>query len=183
MGTSYFIQKMNRQAMWTLAPNALSQSAIGIEGKEQITSGLDFVFQLEAGFDPYSLRLANSVQSEFENKEIPLNQQTANGDSNRAGQFYNSVGFLGLSAPTYGTLTILRQNALTLDGIGAYDPMALSYAFSPIGFSGASGGAGLTEDAHATTSVKYRFQSGGFRAAALYQFGGYQLDNGATDSY
>jgi len=51
---------MNRVAMWGLAPNALSQSNVGVKGNEPFAPGWSFVFQLEAGFDPYSLRLANS---------------------------------------------------------------------------------------------------------------------------
>src|ERR1700722_16502028 len=30
-GASYFLQKMNRSSMWTLAPNGLSQSNLGIQ--------------------------------------------------------------------------------------------------------------------------------------------------------
>jgi hypothetical protein len=33
-GASYFLQKMNRSSMWTLAPNGLSQSNLGIQIKE-----------------------------------------------------------------------------------------------------------------------------------------------------
>src|ERR1700721_242678 len=39
----------------------------------------------------------------------------------------------GVSSP-YGTLTVFRQNSLTLDAVFAYDPMGASYAFSPIGW-------------------------------------------------
>jgi predicted porin len=127
-GASYFLQKMNRTAMWGLAPNGLSQSNIGVQIKEPLATGWSFVAQLEAGFDPFSLRLASSPGSEFNNIGVPVNQQTTNGDSSRAGQFYNSLGFLGVSSDTYGTLTFFRQNALTLDGVLAYDPMAGSYA-------------------------------------------------------
>ena len=179
-GASYSIQKMNRQAMWGLAPGGLSASNIGIRGAEPIGGDWKFIFQLEAGFDPYSLQLSNGGSSLFENRGVPLNQQSVNADSSRGGQIYNSVGFLGVSSPTYGTLTFFRQNSLTLDGLAAYDPLALSYAFSQIGFSSVASGAGITETARATTSVKYRFQYGDFRAAVLYQFGGYDLDNGAN---
>jgi predicted porin len=137
---------------------------------------------LEAGFDPYSLQLSNGSQALFDNKGVPLNQQSAYADSSRGGQFYNSVGFVGVSSPTYGTLTVFRQNSLTLDGLAAYDPLALSYAFSQIGFSSAASGAGITETARASTSVKYRYQYGDFRTAVLYQFGGYALDNGANSA-
>jgi predicted porin len=179
-GASYSIQKMNRQAMWGLAPSGLGASSIGVRGAESIGGDWKFIFQLEAGFDPYSLQLSNGGSSMFENKGVPLNQQSVNADSSRGGQIYNSVGFLGVSSPTYGTLTVFRQNSLTLDGLAAYDPLALSYAFSQIGFSSVASGAGITETARATTSVKYRYQYGDFRAAVLYQFGGYDLDNGAN---
>jgi predicted porin len=182
-GASYFLQKMNRTSMFGLAPNAMSQSNIGIKGKEPIAGDVSFIFAVEAGFDPYSLDFANSPGSLIRNNGVPLNQQTTNGDSSRAGQFYNSVGYLGLSSPTFGTLTVFRQNSLTMDGVLAYDPMGASYAFSPIGFSGVVGGAGDTELARYTTSVKYRVDYGPFRAAALWQFGTYALDNPSNGAW
>jgi hypothetical protein len=75
------------------------------------------------------------------------------GDASRAGQFCNSLGFLGVSSETYGTLTFFRQNTLTIDGVLAYDPMAGSYAFSPIGFSGTVAGGGDTENSRYSTAV------------------------------
>jgi predicted porin len=182
-GASYFLQKMNRSAMWGLAPSGLSQSNIGLQIKEPLAAGWSFVAQLEAGFDPFSLRLASSPGSEFNNIGVPVNQQTTNGDSSRAGQFYNSVGFAGISSDTYGTLTFFRQNALTLDGVLAYDPMAGSYAFSPIGFSGVVAGGGDTENARYSTSAKYRVNIGDFRMAALWQFGGYELNNASKGAW
>jgi hypothetical protein len=87
-----------------------------------------------------------------------------------------------VSSP-YGTLTVFRQNSLTLDAVFAYDPMAASYAFSPIGWQGITCGVGDTEDCRFSTSVKYRVDIGQFRIAALWQFGGYDLNNAATGSY
>ena len=179
-GASYLIQKMNRVTMWGLAPNGLSQSNIGIEGNEPFAAGWSFVFQLEAGFDPYSLRLANSPGSLASNIGVPLPAQTTNSNSSRAGQFYNSVGYLGVSSYVYGTLTIFRQNSLTLDGVLAYDPMGGSYAFSPIGFNGTTCGVGDTEDCRYSTALKYRVDASPVRVAALWQFGGYQLNNGSN---
>jgi predicted porin len=182
-GASYFIQKMNRSPMWNIAPNGMSQSAVGIQIKEPLGGDWSFIAQLEAGFDPYSLEWANSPHSEFNNIGVPVNRQTTNGDSSRGGQFYNSQGFLGVSSTTFGTLTVFRQNALTLDGVLAYDPMGGAYAFSPIGFSGVVAGGGDTQDTRYSTSVKYRVNIGDFRAAALYQFGGYDLNNGARGAW
>jgi predicted porin len=182
-GASYFLQKMNRTPMWGLAPSGLSQSNVGVQIREPLAAGWSFIAQIEAGFDPYSLRFASSPGSEFNNISVPVNQQTTNGDSSRAGQFYNSVGYLGVSSDTYGTLTVFRQNALSLDGVLAYDPMAGSYAFSPIGFSGTVAGGGDTENAKYSTSVKYRIKIGDFRAAALWQFGGYDFNNGSQGAW
>jgi predicted porin len=183
VGQEYLISKNSNRALWGFAPNGLSQSNIGIKGNETIAPGLAFVFALEAGFDPYSLQLANGPHSIAQNAGVPLTSQNTNADSSRAGQFYNSVGYLGLSSPTYGTLTVFRQNSLTLDGVVAYDPMGASYAFSPIGYQGITCGVGDTEDCRFSTSVKYRVDVGQFRAAALWQFGGYGQNNGSDGAY
>jgi predicted porin len=183
VGEDYLIQKYSNRALWGPAPNALSNSNIGIKGNEPFAPGWAFVFDLEAGFDPYSLRLSDGPRSVAQNAGVPLTSQNSYADSSRAGQFYNSVGYLGFSSPTYGTLTFFRQNSLTLDGVFAYDPMSASYAFSPIGFQGITCGVGDTEDCRFSTSVKYRVDIGQFRVAALWQFGGYNLNNAATGSY
>jgi predicted porin len=182
-GASYLIQKMNRTPMWGLAPNAMSQSNIGIKGNEPIGAGWAFIFDLEAGFDPYSLRFANGPGSQYSNINSPLNQQNTSGDSSRAGQWYNSVGYFGVSSGTYGTLTVFRQNSLTLDGVFAYDPMGASYAFSPLGFQGTTCGVGDTQDCRYSTALKYRVDIGMFRLAGLWQFGGYDLNNASNGAY
>jgi predicted porin len=182
VGVDYLIQKYSNRPRWDLAPNGLTQSNIGIKGQEPLAAGWNFVFDLQAGFDPYSLHLANGPHSVAQNAGIPLTNQDSSADSSRAGQFYNSVGYLGVSSP-YGTLTVFRQNSLTLDAVFAYDPMSASYAFSPIGWQGITCGVGDTEDCRFSTAVKYRVSIGQFRVAALWQFGGYDLNNGATGSY
>jgi len=180
---SYYILKMNRSPMWGLAPNAMSQSSIGIKGTEPIGGNFSFVFDWQAGFNPFSFGLVDGPGSQFSNVNVPLDQQTTNGGSSRAGQWYNGLGYVGISSPTYGTLTVFRQNSLTLDGVIGYDPMGASYAFSPIGFSGITCGAGHTEDCRYSTSLKYRITVGQFRAAALWQFGGYDQNNAANGAY
>jgi predicted porin len=182
VGADYIIQKFSNRAQWSLAPNGLSNSNIGIKGNEPFAPGWAFIFDLQAGFDPYSLQLSNGPHSDTQNAGVPLTSQNTGADSSRAGQFYNSVGYLGVSSP-YGTLTVFRQNTLTLDAVFAYDPMSASYAFSPIGWQGITCGVGDTEDCRFSTSVKYHVDIGQFRVAALWQFGGYGLNNAATGSY
>jgi predicted porin len=183
-GASYFMQKMNREPMWGLAPNGLSQSSIGIRGVEPIAPGWSFIFDWNAGFDPYSLRFANSPGSEVANIGLPVAAQTTNGDSSRAGQWYNNVGYVGVASPTYGALAVFRQMNFSNEiGVLQYDPMGGSYAFSPIGFSGVVGGGGDTQNARYSTSVKYFVTAGMFHAGALAQFGGYDLNNGSNGAY
>jgi predicted porin len=182
VGADYLIQKYSNHPRWDLAPNGLSNSNIGIKGNEPLAPGWAFVFDLQVGFDPYSLHFSDGPHSVAQNAGIPLTSQDSYADSSRAGQFYNSVGYLGVSSP-YGTLTVFRQNSLTLDAVFAYDPMSASYAFSPIGWQGITCGVGDTEDCRFSTSVKYRVDVGQFRVGALWQFGGYELNNAATGAY
>src|ERR1700720_3031882 len=153
-----------------------------MKGKKTFAPEWAFNFDLQAGFDPYSLHLSNGPHSDFQNIGVPLTSQDSYADSSRAGQFFNAVGYAGVSSP-YGTLTVFRQNTLTLDAVFAYDPMSASYAFSPIGWQGITCGVGNTEDCRFSTAVKYRVNIDQFRVAALWQFGGYDLNNAATGSY
>jgi predicted porin len=183
VGASYLIQKQNRSPMWGAAPNALSNSTIGIKGTEPIGWNTSLVFALDAGFDPYSFRFSDGPGSVAANTGIPINLQSAHADSSRAGQWYNGQGYVGLSSPTYGTLTVFRQNSLTYDGVLNYDPLGGSYAFSVIGFQGITCGGGDTENCRNSTSLKYRLNVGQFRVAALWQFGGYGQNNASNGAY
>ena len=180
---TYIISKYSNGAHWGIAANGLSQSNIGIKGNEQFAPGWNFIFDVQAGFDPYSLRFADGPGSVAQNGGVPLTNQTTNADSSRAGQFFNSLGYVGVSSPTFGTLTFFRQNALTLDGVVAYDPLGASYAFSAIGYQGMTCGVGDTEDCRFSTSAKYRLNIGQFRVAALWQFGGYGQNNASNGAY
>src|SRR6202048_1303505 len=133
------------------------------------------------GFDPYSLRLSNGPGSLAANAGVPLNQQTADRDSSRAGQWYDGEGYVGVNSSTYGTLTVFRQYALSRDAAYDYDPLTGSYAFSPI--KGETCGAGNTENCRHSTSLKYRIGLGHLRAAALWQFGGYAQNNASNGAY
>ncbi len=183
VAASYLIQKQNNSALWGPAPNALTNSFIGIKGTEPIGGNVSVVFALDAGFDPYSLRFSNGPGSDAANAGIPQNFATAYADSSRAGQWFNGQGYVGVSSPTYGTLTVFRQNSLTLDAVFDYDPFGASYGFSPIGFQGITCGGGNTENCRNSTSLKYRVNIGQFRAAALWQSGGYAQNNASNRAY
>jgi predicted porin len=179
-GAQYLVSAGSNRALWTAAPNGLSQSTIGLKGAYEVLPGVDAIFKVETGFDPMSGQLANGEGSMVQNNGIPLNLRSANGDSSRNGQALNGQAYVGLSSPTYGTLTVGRNNSLTLDQILGYDPMGGSYAFSPIGFSGTWAGAGSTEDGRLDQSIKYNWNYGLVHGGVIYQVGNYG-DSSTTD--
>ena len=182
-GVNTLIKKNGDQSHVTIAPNGLGQSYIGVKGKEPIASDWSLVFNLQNGFDPYTLQRANGPKSLVQNNTTPLDQQTANGDSSRAGQLFNTEAYAGLSHPTFGMLTAGRQNSLILQGLGDYDAMGAAPAFSVIGVSSTAGGGGDTENARYNTSVKYQVDAGPLRFSALYQFGGFNQGNGSNGAF
>jgi predicted porin len=171
LGLEYLISKNSNRSQFSVAPNAMTTSNIGLKGTEEVLPGLSAVFKLETAFLPTSGRLADGLGSLVQNNGVPLASQSSNADSSKNGQAFNNTAWGGLSSTTWGTLTFGRQNALTLDGVVAYDPMGGSGAFSVIGYQGATAGVGDTEDARLDNSLKYRLNHGPFRTAALYKFG------------
>jgi predicted porin len=156
----------------TLAESGLEQSKVGIRVSEPITGDVTLVARIETGFNPLSGQLTDACGSLATNSGKAQGNQTANADSSRCGQAFNGVLYGGASSPTYGTLTIGRHNSLELDTLALYDPQALSYAFSFLGYSGFNGGAGSTEGARWDNSIKYAYQTGPVHAAVMYSVGG-----------
>jgi predicted porin len=183
-GVNSVISKTSRGPAFQWVPNGMSQSNVGIKGREEFAPGWAFVFDANLGFDPYSLQLANGPKSLVQNNNTPLIDQNSSGDSSRAGQWDNTRGYIGLSNTTLGTLTVGRQYTLSTDLVNAYDPMGGTYAFSLIGYSGSfGGGLGVTEMARYNTSVKYQVAYNNLRAAFAWQFGGYSQGNGSNGAY
>jgi len=170
-GLEYLISKNSNGSQFSVAPNAMSSSNIGLKGTVEIIPEVSAIFRLETSFLPTSGRLADGLGSIVQNNGVPLASQSSNADSSKNGQAFTNAAWVGLSSPVYGALTFGRQNSLTLDGVIAYDPMGGSGAFSVIGYQGATAGGGATQDARVDNAVKYRWSAGQFRASALYRFG------------
>jgi predicted porin len=179
LGNNAFLGKMNAGPRFNANPNGLSASNVGFQIKEPLGAGWSFVGQVEAGFNPYSLTLLNGVHSVFDSIGTPLSRQSAFGDSNSQGKFYNDLGFTGVSHDTWGTLTFFRQNDLMQDAILSYDPMGVSGTFSPLGFFGGFAGVGDTENRRDTTAIKYRVNLANWHIGAYGQVGGYDEGNAA----
>jgi predicted porin len=155
----------------TAAESGLEQSKIGIRVAQPIADDWTLVARAETGFNPLSGHLTDACASLASNGGVKQGNQTANADSSRCGQAFNSMLFGGVSNKDFGTVTIGRQNALQLDALAQYDPQTLSYAFSFLGYSGFDGGAGSTQGARWDNSFKYAYAYGPIHFNALYSGG------------
>lgn len=156
----------------TFAESGLEQSKIGIRVSEPIVDDFTLIARTDTGFNPLSGQLVDACKALASNGGKPQGEQTANADSSRCGQAFNGVIWAGFSSPRFGTLMIGRQQSLQLDALALYDPQALSYAFSFLGYSGFNGGAGSTQGARWDNAGKYAFESGPVRVSAMYSNGG-----------
>lgn len=170
-GGNGLLQKNSDKSVVGITPNNLSQSRIGLQGKEPLFDDWSAVFRLETYFNPQSGNLSDALKSLTLNNGKTPAQQSTGVDSSVAGQPFQ-ISYVGVSSPRFGTITFGRQLALMADGIGRYDPIATSNAFSVIGYSGAAGGAGDTQDRRYDQSLKYLYTMGGWRAGLQYKFNG-----------
>src|SRR6266446_6806524 len=171
-GTESIIQKNSNGSINAVTPSNLSQSRIGLSGNEPLVGDWAGVFRLETFFNPQSGDISDALKSQVLNNGRALDVQSTNVDSSVAGQYFAGAAYAGFSSPSYGTFTFGRHVTLLADGVGKYDPLAASNAFSLIGFSGTTAGGGDTEDRRLDQSVKYTGKYGPVHFGALYQFSG-----------
>ena len=180
-GVQEVIAKFSQSAQSQWTPNGLGRSDLGVKGLFSLGGGWSLQFNADTDFDPLSFQLANGPASLVDNNAKPIGLQSANGDSSRAGQWDNTVGYVGLKNDVYGSLYLGRVNSLTADAVGKYDAMGGSYAFSLIGNSATLvSGLGDTETTRYNTAVRYEGAYGPLRASAVWQFGGYSQGNGSN---
>ena len=165
----YVVSKNSNGAYFGVGPNQLSTSFIGLRGKQEIADNLYAVFNLQTQFDPASGLTSSGVGSVAQNNGLNIGFQNAFSDSSKAGQMFNQAAYFGLSSPTYGTLTIGRQSALSSDLVTNYDATSGSNAFSLLTYQGGNGGGGDTEDRIYDNSFEYRVNVGPIRLAAEAQ--------------
>ena len=154
-GGSEIVQKNSNNSVSGVASNGMSQSRVGLQGKEPLHF-MDWsaVFKVETYFNPASGQITDALKSVAQNNGRSLNNQSTNIDSSIAGQPFEQA-FAGISSPTWGTITFGRQNSTLADLIAKYDPQQTSYAFSLLGLSGTPAGGGDTQDRRLDGSIKY----------------------------
>ncbi len=177
-GSNPFPQKSTTGATGMFS-GGLSQNRVGFKVSTDLTDGWKAFLQCETAFNLTTGVVVNTAQNLAQNK-ASVNSTAANtnagvevsGASALGGQLFNRGAFLGISNPTYGSLSIGRQQTLLFDVMPGYDGTGLAQLFTPIGFTGAYIGGGVTDDSRVDNSVKYRVKTGDVTLAAMYKFGG-----------
>lgn len=179
-GVNELVSAVNHGAKWQGTPNALSQSNIGIKWSEPVFSQWNFIGDVRAAFDPYSLRFANGPGALEDNNLTPAFSRSAALDSSLAYGPVNALAYAGLQNPVWGMLTYGRQLTFSGENSLTYDPFGGGYAFSMQGTSGAlGGGLGDTEMVRYGHSLKYVYTDDGVRVGVISQLGGWELGNNA----
>lgn len=163
------VNKNGNSSRFVAAQNNLSQTGIGIRGKEKFANGWSFIFNASTGINPQSGQLANMAATNTLNNGLPRSSYSYVGDGARAGQAFNDELFAGVSSG-FGALTFGRQRALGTDVMLAYDPANGSYAFSFVGYNGLAAGGGDTQNTRWDNALKYRIARGPVHAGAIYKF-------------
>jgi predicted porin len=164
------VNRNGYQHRFLVAPNNLSQTGLGIRGKEEFLPGWSVVFNASTGINPQSGLLANASQTDIINNGLPRSSYSIAIDGARAGQVFNDEIYGGVSSEHFGTMTLGRQRSLGTDAMLLYDPASGAYAFSYIGYNGTMAGGGDTEDSRWDNAVKYRLTYGPAHFGAMYKF-------------
>jgi predicted porin len=164
------VNKNGNRSMFLIEQNNLSQTSLGVRGREEILPGLFAVFNASTGINPQSGQLADMAGTNTLNAGLPRASYSYAGDGARAGQAFNDELYGGLSSPTWGTLTFGRQRALGTDAMLLYDPAGGAYAFSFIGYNGLMAGGGDTQDTRWDDALKYRVGYGPVHLGVMYKF-------------
>ena len=173
-GSADIVQKNSNHSITGFTPSNLSQSRIGLNGKEALFDDWSAVFKLETYFNPQSGEISDACKSLAQNngRSVASGTQTTNLDSSVCGQAFQQ-SFAGFSSKTYGTIVFGRQNTLIADGVAKYDPNAASQAFSLIGLSGTTAGGGDTQNRRFDNSAKYTSTFLDFlHVGVMYKFNG-----------
>jgi predicted porin len=167
---SSLVNRNANHSRFLIEPDNLSQTGLGIRGKEVFARGWSVVFNASTGINPQSGQLANASATQTGNIGLPRASYSEAIDGARAGQPLNDEYYGGISSDKYGTLTFGRQRALGTDTMLLYDPVSGGYAFSYIGYNGTMAGGGDTEDTRWDNAAKYRFIYGPVHFGAMYKF-------------
>ena len=182
-GVETLISKNSNGARFTLVPNGLGQTHVGIKGEEHIVSDWSLVFKFENGFDPYTCSAPTGRNRWL--KTTPLRLTRKLRTATRAGQASSSTLRPISDSAIRLTVTCLRggRTPLSSTARAALIPWARRQAFPYRRFQYRRRRRRHAETARYNTSLKYRIGVGPFHFAGLYQFGGYDQGNGSNGAF
>ncbi len=154
-GVAYVSNSGGDGKLWKSSGGNLSGNQLGLKGTEDLGGGLSAIFGIESGFD---LMTGKSAQN---------------------GRLFGRQSFVGLSSPTWGTVTLGRQ----------YDPLSdLLQPLTADAYSGIFGTPGDVDNydnsARVNNSIKWTSPLwNGLTFEALYAFGEVAKANGSGQTY
>jgi hypothetical protein len=80
------VNRNGNHSQFLIAPNNLSQTGLGLKGKEEFLPGWSGVFNASTGINPQSGQLANLAATNTINAGLPRSSYSFAGDGARAGQ-------------------------------------------------------------------------------------------------
>ena len=92
------VNRNGNHSQFLIAPDNLSQTGLGIRGKEEFLPGWFGVFNASTGFVPQTGQLANLAATNTSNAGLPRKSYSFAGDGARAGQPFNDELYVGLSS-------------------------------------------------------------------------------------
>ena len=167
VGTNPFTQAGRVTGATGMFDGGLSQTRFGIKASTDLVDGWKAVATLESAIMTSSGRIGNCTESLAENGGKSVAAASA-----ISGQLFARGAFVGVTNPTYGSLTFGRQQNLMFDIMIPFDANGMAQLFTPIGFSGAFLGGGVTENSRVDSSVKYRVKIQDFTVSALTKVSG-----------
>jgi predicted porin len=180
----FLVSKNGGQGSYVgVGPNQMSNSFIGLRGKQEIGDNLYAVFNLQSLFNVENGTSLNGPGSVAQNNGLSPQQQNSFGDASKAGQMFNQAAYFGVSSPIYGTVTLGRQSSLSSDLVVNYDPLSGSNAWSMITFLGTNAGGGATENRVYDNSFEYRVNVGPVRLAVEAQLGNGGNNTGTGNAF
>jgi hypothetical protein len=107
-GSEEIIQKNANKSVLGFTPNNLSQSRVGLSGKEPLLGDWSGVFRVETFFNPQSGDISDALKSLVLNNGRALAAQNTGVDSSVAGQMFQQA-YAGFSSPTSSTTRWVRR--------------------------------------------------------------------------
>jgi GBP family porin len=166
---SYNIPGQDQGSRWAVVSGAEQMSRYGLQGNETFSSGFSGFFKLEGAVNSATGQIANNGRSVLNNAN---DLSTISSASAINGQAFSRAQYVGIAYPEVGSIQVGRTVAFSTEEVSEFDPLHASGLYSPIGYSGTTGGGlGITENSRLDNSVRYDNKIGPVSVGLQYKIG------------